>query len=91
MRCGMDADASVVVEFIDYDCDCHRHKYDHHKFKEEVKKCGKPDKGCHFSCEHEGKGCSRVCDISVVLRAIVRVMNDREIIVVPGTPFKPKG
>ena len=28
-RRGMDADASVVVEFVDYDVDCHSRAYKH--------------------------------------------------------------
>lgn len=90
-QCGMDTDASVAVEFIDYDCDCHRYtKYDscNHKVP---KKCGKVDSECCLPSKHEKKGCTRKCYVSVVLKVIVRVMADREIIVYPDVPIKPKG
>lgn len=85
-RCGMDADATVGVEFIDYDCDRRTRAYWHKKYDncdcDEIIKCHKP------------KRCTRCFHVSVVLCVRAKVMTCREIMI--GSyggklPYKPKG
>lgn len=76
-RCGMDADASVAVESVDYSCirEWHGHKKKH----------------CKPECDPCKSDCTRIFDVSVVLKVIVRVMADREIIVCNDVWVNPKG
>lgn len=101
-RCGMDADASVTVEFVDYDCDrrtrAYWHKWEDCDCPEEYYKkypknpCKKPPKKCKpWPCNLH---CTRKFDVFVVLRIAVKVMCDREVLLqpgFPGFPLKPKG
>ena len=128
-RCGMDADASVYVEYVDYDCPHHRAKPFHGKGKyghghcddghdhcghghdhcdDEHEHCGYHDHEEH--CHHDHKPCCkpncapchcpeekcfREFDVAVVLKVVVKVMGDREIVIYPGQfpglPVFPKG
>ncbi len=104
-RRGMDGDASVAVEFVDYDVDeCTRaYKY---KYEDMTDECDpEPDDHCddhyddecdddhHHHKHHHHHGCTREFDVSVVLKFIGKVMTNREIqIGGNGTmPTTPKG
>jgi len=94
-RRGMDAEASVVIEFVDYDVEenthAYRHKYGVTKWDDE--------------CEEEEEEVSEetcapppVCpglrqfDVSVVLKVTAKVLTDREVYIGPAPlPVKPKG
>lgn len=85
-RCGMDAEATVGIEFIDYDCDRRTRAYWHKKHENcnEKPKYKKP------------KRCCRTFHVSIVLCARAKVMTDRKIPVSPSPihhflPHKPKG
>ncbi len=52
-RRGMDADASVALEFVDYDCPHHRGKY-HYKDQECDDECDEPSWGHHHGHHHDG-------------------------------------
>ena len=104
-RRGMDADASVLVEFVDYDIEdddhCHHH---HHHRAYQYKYGGKHHNDCE-PCEDEdddddddchGHDCHdrdlREFDVSVVLKITAKVMADREVTLGTGTvPTNPKG
>lgn len=98
VRCGMDADATAVVEYVDYDCDKRTRAYWH---KNNQDSC-EPEYCC------EKLNCTRKIDISVVLGICVKVFACREIVVCPppveticttlpaasiypGLPIYPKG
>lgn len=81
-RCGMYADASAAVEYVDYQC---THHYRPHRYKEHGHEQSCPP------CECE---CCREFDVFVVLQIVARVISDREIVVYPwypGMPLTPKG
>lgn len=93
-RKGMDADASVVVEFVDFDveddCRAYRAKYGMHYHDDD-------DDGCDDECDHDHdhdhdheEECIREFDVSVVLKITAKVLADREI-QMGGLPTKPKG
>lgn len=105
-RRGMDADASVVVEFVDYDVDHHTRAYKH-KYGN-IDDCDDYDPDdCddhhHDDCgHHHDDDCDhhhhhhRICrefDVSVVLKITAKVMADREVTFNNnGTlPTTPKG
>ncbi len=94
-RKGMDADASVLVEFVDYDFDEHHHHhhcraykykyggYHHDDCDDDGPECGScpdPDDD-HDDCKdhHHHKHCLREFDVSVVLKIIAKVLADREV------------
>ncbi len=101
-RKGMDADASVVVEFVDYDVEEHtrayRHK--HHDMDDDCEdhdhdNCNGHD---HGDCDDKEHGhhhkhcCTREFDVAVVLKVTVKVMTDREVMInTAGLPGQPKG
>lgn len=88
-RRGMDADASVVVEFVDYDVENHtrayKHKYGSHHDDD--------DDDCDSHCEEPIEDeCLREFDVSVVLKITAKVMADREVNLGSATlPTNPKG
>lgn len=91
-RRGMDADASVVVEFVDYDIECntraYRHKYGTMSKFPHNHNC---DEECHEEDECEDE-CTREFDVSIVLKITAKVLADREVqIGVAGLPTVPKG
>lgn len=102
-RCGMDADASVFVEFVDYDCDKRTRAY-WHKYQDYQESC------CDGHYDHPYKKplpppkckppkpwpctshCTRKFDVFVVLRIDVKVLCGREVFLQPNfIPVKPKG
>ncbi len=99
---GMDADATVDVEFVDYDCAEWTRAYKYKNYESNVDECDEcDDDDCdegahhhhhhhhHHPCEDE---CTRDFDVSVVLRVNAKVLSDREVMINPGTlPTKPKG
>lgn len=93
-RRGMDADASVVVEFVDYDVDecsrAYKYKYedmsdddcnDHDSPDDDHCHDDDDDHGCngHHHHHHNHNHCSREFDVSVVLKITAKVMTDREV------------
>ena len=105
-RRGMDADASVVVEFVDYDVDHHtrayKHKYGNHDddCDDHHDDCDDHDHDCdhdhdHDDCDnghhHHHRDC-REFDVSVVLKITGKVLADREVTFnTAGLPTTPKG
>ncbi|MDD4600036.1 hypothetical protein SDC9_20867 [bioreactor metagenome] len=86
-RCGMDADATVGVEFIDYDCDKRTRAYWHKQYD---------DCECDEPKHKKPKRCTRCFNVSVVLCIRAKVMTCREIFIGSGSypghlPLKPKG
>jgi hypothetical protein len=88
-RIGMDGDASVTIEFVDYDVDewYRAYKYKYEDMPEEDECHDSPD-GCDDECDDEcddGKHHHhhhRMCrefDVSVVLKFVGKVMANREI------------
>lgn len=95
-RRGMDADASVVVEFVDYDVDNHtrayKHKYGDCHDHDDDDDCHDHD---HDDCDdhhHHHRDC-REFDVSVVLKITAKVLADREVDFTAGAtlPPGPKG
>lgn len=102
-RKGMDADASVTVEFVDYDINEYTRAY---KYKYEDA-CDDPcDDDAyeyhqhhhhhhHDECEEEAaeeEECTREFDVSVVLKIVAKVLTDREVqIGTAGIGTTPKG
>lgn len=88
-RRGMDADASVVVEFVDYDVENHTRAYKHkygNNHNDDDDDC---NSGCEEPIEDE---CLREFDVSVVLKITAKVMADREVnLGTAGLPTSPKG
>ncbi|MEG6585216.1 DUF3794 domain-containing protein [Dendrosporobacter sp. 1207_IL3150] len=95
-RRGMDAEASVVVEFVDYDVDhwsrAYKHKYGcdddcndghahhHHNHDDD---CDDHDDDDDDDCNnhnHHHNHCNREFDVSVVLKITAKVMADREVL-----------
>lgn len=100
-RKGMDADASVVVEFVDFDVDCdthaHRHKYGMPKFADEDCDDDCDDNGdddCddddHHHHHHKCRW-TREFDVSIVLKITAKVLADREVQLGMTMPTTPKG
>ena len=96
-RKGMDADASVVVEFVDYDIECNTRAY-RHKYGGMGGGMGKFPQ--HHDCDaehcHEEEECEEECtrefDVSIVLKITAKVLADREVqIGTAGLPTTPKG
>lgn len=91
-RKGMDADASVVVEFVDYDMDEHTRAYKYKNFEvccdDEEEVAGETDnetdtdtdddEDCGDHHHHHHHVC-REFDVSVVLKITAKVMTDREV------------
>lgn len=92
-RKGMDADASVVVEFVDYDIEEHTRAYKYKNFEvccdeeeeetEDVESetdtdTDDTDNECGHHHHHHQHMC-REFDVSVVLKIIAKVMTDREV------------
>lgn len=106
-RRGMDAEASVLVEFVDYDVDecshAYRHKYgkcddcnDGHAHHHHHDDCGCDDDYDDDDCDddhhhHHHHHCNREFDVSVVLKITAKVMADREVQLTSGLPTTPKG
>ena len=97
---GMDSDASVVVEFVDYDVDeCSRaYKYKNYEPCNDDDYCKHHD-SCNDDCDdddecghHHGhhEKCLREFMVSVVLKITGKVMADRQI-QIGGTAVTPKG
>lgn len=95
-RRGMDAEASVVVEFVDYDVDDHTRAY---KYKNhEPMDCEEEEAATEEECDdhdhdhHHHHHCLREFDVSVILKVTAKVMTDREVMInTGGLPTKPKG
>lgn len=104
-RKGMDAEATVDVEYVDYDFDQDHHKHHHHRAKkytnydDDDNDCDDDDDN---SCNHhhddecdaedEDEMQCREFDVSIVLRINAKVMADREVMLNAGIlPVKPKG
>jgi hypothetical protein len=99
-RKGMDADASVVVEFVDFDvaedtC-AYRHKYG---MKHGHNQCFDDDDDCDDDCMPEpplppeppiDTGV-REFDVSIVLKITAKVLADREVQLGMTMPVTPKG
>ncbi len=102
-RKGMDADASVVVEYVDFDVEEHTHA---HRFKygdmqkwhddDECDDNGDDngDDNCDDECgdhhHHHHHVCRRF-DVSVVLKITAKVLADREVQFGATMPTTPKG
>lgn len=56
-RCGMDADASVFIEFIDYECDHHCRPYWHKQWERYYKKPKYQHDDCDDSHHHHEDDC----------------------------------
>lgn len=89
-RKGMDADASVMVEFVDYDIDEHTRAYKYKNFEvccdeedveaeEDTEEPTEPDHGECGNHHHHHHHTCREFDVSVVLKIIAKVMTDREV------------
>ncbi|HMM20786.1 MAG TPA: DUF3794 domain-containing protein [Selenomonadales bacterium] len=105
-RKGMDAEASVVVEFVDYDVNehthAHRHKYGDMKWHDDDcdddydhdcdDDCDDDDDCDHHHHHHHHHIC-REFDVSVVLKITAKVLADREVQIgaMPTMPTTPKG
>lgn len=99
-RRGMDAEASVVVEFVDYDVEEHTRAY---KYKNHEPICDDDDEeaveditdeNCnnHNHNHNHHHHCLREFDVSVILKVTAKVMTDREVMINTGSlPAKPKG
>ena len=82
-RRGMDADASVVVEFVDYDVEDDTRAYKHKHYEHDH-----DDDGCE---EDDDEDCLRELDVSVVLTITAKGMTDLEVVIGTGTlPTTPK-
>lgn len=104
-RRGMDADASVVVEFVDFDFEnddsCNHHHHHHRSRAYKYKYGGKHHNDCDEECDEEAVAgeedemeddCLREFDVSVVLKITAKVMADREVTLGTGVlPGQPKG
>jgi hypothetical protein len=100
-RRGMDAEASVVVEFVDYDVDEHTHA--HRAKYGDMKKwhdddCDDDDYHDHDNCDdecdhhhHHHHRPLRDFDVSVVLKITAKVLADREVQIGAALPTTPKG
>ncbi len=104
-RKGMDAEATVDVEYVDYDFDQDHHKHHKHRAKkytnydDDDNDCDDDDDHDH-DCNHDhDDDCNgdddvrcREFDVSIVLRINAKVMADREVMLNAGTlPVTPKG
>jgi hypothetical protein len=88
-RKGMDADASVVVEFVDYDVADYTRAYKYKNFEvccddeEEAENVESEtettDNECEKNGHHHHHHVCREFDVSVVLKIIAKVMTDREV------------
>jgi hypothetical protein len=99
-RKGMDAEASVVVEFVDYDVEEHTHahraKYGHMQKWHDDDECDDDDNdNCEDECDHHHHHhhCRdlRDFDVSVVLKITAKVLADREVQIGAALPTTPKG
>jgi len=97
-RAGMDADASVVVEFVDFDVEehthAHRHKYgDMKKWHDDDECDDEYDDECEDTCDHDHHHHHnlRHFDVSVVLKITGKVLADREVQIGAAMPAAPKG
>ncbi len=97
-RKGMDADASVVVEFVDFDVEehthAHRHKYGDMKKWHDDECDDEYDDECDDTCDddhHHHHHNLRRFDVSVVLKITAKVMADREVQIGTTMPAVPKG
>lgn len=100
-RKGMDADASVVVEFVDFDVNEHSRAYKY-KYEDDPvddddddnDDCDDDD-NCNDSCHqhhHHHHRCDREFDVSVVLQITAKVLADRQIqLNTTATTSTPKG
>ncbi|CQR72825.1 hypothetical protein SOV_02100 [Sporomusa ovata DSM 2662] len=100
-RRGMDAEASVVVEFVDYDVEDHHRAYKYKNFEpiecdddeDDEDDDHNHDNDCHdhdhdHDCDHHGHHHHRNCrefDVSVILKVTAKVMTDREVTIGTGT------
>ena len=103
-RRGMDAEASVVVEFVDYDVEDHHRAYKYKNFdpiecddeeddEDDNHECHDHDHddNCDDHHHHHKRNC-REFDVSVILKVTAKVMTDREVNIGMGTlPTTPKG
>ena len=93
-RKGMDAEASVVVEFVDYDVE-ERHHHRAYKYNNHGPACDDDDDDNDDNCDnhhHHHNDCLREFDVSVILKVTAKVMTDRQITLGTGTvPANPKG
>lgn len=94
-RRGMDAEASVVVEFVDYDVEEHTRAY---KYKNHEPICDDYEEDAVEAITDENNGhnhhhhCLREFDVSVILKVTAKVMTDREVMInTAALPVKPKG
>ncbi len=106
-RRGMDADASVAVEFVDYDVDDNSRAYKYKNYEcmddEDEMPCMPPHHPhphphpCHEDCNNElpiedEDECLREFTVSVVLKITGKVLADREVqIGGAAVPTTPKG
>lgn len=98
-RKGMDADASVVVEFVDFDVEehthAHRYKYGNMKKWHDDDECDdeETDNECEDKCDQKDHHRElRRFDVSVVLKITAKVLADREVQFGATTlPTTPKG
>lgn len=99
-RKGMDADASVVVEFVDFDVEehthAHRYKYGDMKKWHDDDECEEEDANdeCEDTCDHDQHPHHHILrrfDVSVVLKITAKVLADREVQFGAVLPPVPKG
>jgi hypothetical protein len=102
-RRGMDGDASVVIEFVDYDVDeyTRAYKYKYEDMENDDDDCEPEDNECCDSDDHHHHHhhMCREFDVSVVLKVVGKVMANREIQIggnmppppMPSMPTSPKG
>jgi len=96
-RKGMDADASVVVEFVDFDVEehthAHRYKYgDMKKWHDDECEDDDNHDECEDTCDHHHHHHElRTFDVSVVLKITAKVLADREVQFGAMMPTTPKG
>jgi len=102
-RRGMDGDASVAIEFVDYDVDectrAYKYKYedmanddcdDNHDSPDTDDDCDDDDDhGNHHHHHHHHHKCTREFDVSVVLKFIGKVITNREIQIGGSTATMP--
>lgn len=90
-RKGMDAEATVDVEYVDYDVnECTRaYKYKNYDTDNTCDDCD--DDTCDTTTCEDDDGCTREFDVSVVLRVNAKVLADREVQLSGTAPTNAKG
>lgn len=105
-RKGMDAEATVDIEYVDYDVDEHSRAYKYKNYDTDENDCDDCDKkhhhndcddddDCDDDCDdhdhHHHNHCTRHFDVSVVLRVNAKVLSEREVMIGATNGTLPNG